>query len=185
MYTGENRIALQSRAWLIEALWALMEEMPYQKISVKGICARADLSRQTFYHFFNQKADILSFWVAQRYQETLLRLEKTKAVFLVEVTEILSDFFVQNRVKLRLLIAQGQEEILRQGIAAALSDFSRKMVSTCQKKQVCSYVNAFCTGGIVQALICWFKEDAPLCPEKFSALLQQLLPTLGTAWPGI
>lgn len=53
MYNGKNPTAIQSREWLIQTLLSMMNEMPYSKITIKEICHRADLSRQTFYNFFN------------------------------------------------------------------------------------------------------------------------------------
>ena len=76
MYQGNNPIALQSREWLIQALLELMEEMPYSKITILTICRRADLSRQTFYHFFRDKEDILHFYFRRIYQQYFRSLER-------------------------------------------------------------------------------------------------------------
>lgn len=62
MYNGNNPTALNSRDWLVQALLSLMNSMPYSKITVKNICTKADLSRQTFYNFFETKDDIIRFY---------------------------------------------------------------------------------------------------------------------------
>ncbi|MBZ9693497.1 TetR/AcrR family transcriptional regulator [Clostridium sp. M14] len=54
-----NRIAEQSKKWLIEALFDLMEEKPYSTITVKEISDKAQLSRRTFYRNFKVKEDLL------------------------------------------------------------------------------------------------------------------------------
>ena len=69
MYEGKNPTALTSRGWLVEALLALMKTRPYSKITVKDICKQADLSRQTFYNFFDTKDDIIRFRIDQCYVE--------------------------------------------------------------------------------------------------------------------
>lgn len=48
MYIGNNTIALQSREWLVQALISLMQEHPYNKITIKEICTKADLSRSYY-----------------------------------------------------------------------------------------------------------------------------------------
>lgn len=55
MYRGSNPTALQSQSMIIQALLALMQEEPFAKITVKAICARAMVSRQTFYSLFDSK----------------------------------------------------------------------------------------------------------------------------------
>ena len=51
MYDGNNPTALHSMKGLADALLFLMEEQDYSRITVKDICNKADLSRQTFYNF--------------------------------------------------------------------------------------------------------------------------------------
>lgn len=51
MYEGNNPTALHSREWLVDSLLSLMEDNPYSRITVRDICNKADLSRQTFYNF--------------------------------------------------------------------------------------------------------------------------------------
>lgn len=41
MYQGKNPTALQSQNLITEAFLALMEEEPFQKITIKAVCAHA------------------------------------------------------------------------------------------------------------------------------------------------
>lgn len=41
MYQGKNPTALQSQNLITEALLALMEEEPFQKITIKAVCAHS------------------------------------------------------------------------------------------------------------------------------------------------
>lgn len=51
--------AIRSRRWLQEALLALIEEMPYQAITVTDITERAEISRPTFYLHYGSKDELL------------------------------------------------------------------------------------------------------------------------------
>ncbi|MBQ7447351.1 MAG: TetR/AcrR family transcriptional regulator, partial [Eubacterium sp.] len=59
MYQGTNPSALRSQAWLTQALLVLLETKKYTEITVKDICKKADLSRQTFYQMFDSKDEIM------------------------------------------------------------------------------------------------------------------------------
>lgn len=47
---------------LAQALKALMEEMPFEKISVADICEKCDMNRKSFYYHFKDKYDLLN-WI--------------------------------------------------------------------------------------------------------------------------
>ncbi len=59
MNTTTTPIAVQSRKMLVEALLALMQEKPYQDISICELTERATLSRRTFYRLFDAIDEIL------------------------------------------------------------------------------------------------------------------------------
>ena len=54
---SDRRVQYTRRA-LQESLVSLMREKPLQKISVKEICARADINRSTFYVHFGSPEDV-------------------------------------------------------------------------------------------------------------------------------
>lgn len=45
---------------LEDTLFAMMQEMPYADISVRGLCEQAGVSRKTFYRLFERKEDVLA-----------------------------------------------------------------------------------------------------------------------------
>ena len=55
-----DRRVQYTRRTLQESLVALMQEKPLQKISVKEICARADINRSTFYVHFGSPEEVLN-----------------------------------------------------------------------------------------------------------------------------
>ncbi len=59
MYKGKNPTALQSQKWLKGSLFELCKLKPYKNISIKELCTKADLSRQTFYMLFKFKEEIV------------------------------------------------------------------------------------------------------------------------------
>lgn len=69
MYTkSENQQSLQSKQMVTEALLTLMKQYSYQDITITQICQEAKVVRQTFYRNFEQKADIVDFYLESMLQ---------------------------------------------------------------------------------------------------------------------
>lgn len=63
MYKGNNQIALRSQEWLYKALFILLKQKPFEKITITDICNKAGVSRQTFYQLFDNKEEIIKFYL--------------------------------------------------------------------------------------------------------------------------
>lgn len=50
------------RVKILDASNDLMQEIGFDRLKVKDICLRADISRQTFYHYFKDKYDIAQWY---------------------------------------------------------------------------------------------------------------------------
>lgn len=64
-----NPISVRSKKWLTDALFELLKEKPYDKISIREISQKADLTRQTFYHNFSSKDMLLMYKSDQLFEE--------------------------------------------------------------------------------------------------------------------
>lgn len=175
MYTGDNEIAIQSRNWLVGALLDLMKTTPYKKISIKDICIAADLSRQTFYNFFNQKSEILDYWLYEQYKKSLSKISANKSLTIFDITVIFSDYFENNEELLQIMIEEDLENIISNTISICITEYANTVIQNIKSTDTCKYVNAFLTGAIVKTLICWFKDSKKLSTDEFSSLLTQLL----------
>ena len=60
MNKTNHKIVLQSKDWLMQALFELMQKQSYDSITITKLCQKADLSRRTFYRLFNSKDDVLN-----------------------------------------------------------------------------------------------------------------------------
>ena len=72
---GENPIQIRSRNSLLKALISLMEEKPFDKISISDIAVRAELSRQTFYTNFDTKEEILEHFLREIFDQCSLKMK--------------------------------------------------------------------------------------------------------------
>ena len=83
MYQGKNPTALQSQNLITEALLALMEEEPFQKITIKAVCAHAGVSRQTFYSLFENKEEVIGRRLDRLFEEYRKRFIAEKRAYTI------------------------------------------------------------------------------------------------------
>ena len=58
---GKQRMARQSKQWLVDALVTLMKDEAIEDISITEIVQTADLSRRTFYRAFGSALSPVSY----------------------------------------------------------------------------------------------------------------------------
>ncbi len=174
MYEGNNPTALNSREWLVNALLSLMEELPYQKITVTNICTAADLSRQTFYNFFDSKDDIIRFCIQQCYMEMMENLNSKSPLHLNDITIQLSKTFQHNQKLMKMIIHQGLEHLLESELETVIHSFAKQMNPDIDNPSS-EYGTAFLIGAIAHTVIYWFKDPHPISENELSELLSNIL----------
>jgi len=174
MYEGNNPTALNSREWLVSALFSLMKTKPYSKITVKDICQKADLSRQTFYNFFEAKDDIILFCIKSCYLEMMEGLKSKSPLLLSDITEELTKTFQKNKEIISIIISQKLEHLLEYELASVIRIFAEQ-VSPETEQPSYQYGTAFLTGAISHTIIYWFQDPHPLPSEQLAKLLANIL----------
>ena len=100
MYQGKNPTALQSQNLITEALLALMEEEPFQKITIKAVCAHAGVSRQTFYSLFENKEEVIGRRLDQLFEEYRKRfIEEKRAYTIRSLCDSIMECFVEQKTE--------------------------------------------------------------------------------------
>ena len=126
MNESQNPSALRSKLQITEALMKLMEEHPYNEISVKQIVLETDLVRKTFYRNFSSKDDVLNAYINSvicEYTEALLDQP--------DPFVIIFEFCKKNRRLLELLHKNNMLYIL----LLRLNEFLPKYSETVDKKR--------------------------------------------------
>ncbi len=159
---------------MIDSLLSLMKEKPYILISIANICQGAGLSRQTFYNFFNEKDDILRFCLNECFEEMLMELQRNKELHMNDITDSFAKFFSKHEELLTLMVNNGLENIIAQGISDSIATFSSQFTPN-ETTHRCVYGNAFFTGALTQLLITWFNDTERLNSEELSELLLSIL----------
>ena len=90
---------VKTKQALCDAFQDLMEERPFEKITVNALCERAAVRRGTFYNHFFDKYDFFAYYtrvIQQAFIENYKRKEDAAASYFGTLTEELLDFFNQN-----------------------------------------------------------------------------------------
>jgi AcrR family transcriptional regulator len=91
-----NRQVERTRGWIKEAFFQLVEEKPFEKISVQDIIDKAGIARRTFYYNYEDKDDVALEYLARCMTITA---EETKAAGRPQriVLSLKQDFIEKNR----------------------------------------------------------------------------------------
>lgn len=175
MYRGTNIKAIQSQRWLTDALVALMREKEYSNITVKDICLRADLSRQTFYNVFESKDEILHFYLQNAYQDSFDRLKQLGTLTAEDVVRTFIGVVEQELEILKIMERNKLTGILSEEIVSGVELFTGAFVTDERRDEIFPYSKAMLSGAFSQVLIFWLQQPQPIGISELSFFLTEFL----------
>lgn len=178
MKETENPIALKSKKWIVEALFKLMEEKEYIHITVKDIAKRADLDRRTFYRNFQDKDDVLCFYIKGMCIEYIdaLKLIKNPSTFLTAKTYFmiclnhLTFLGLLNKCGLLGFLLTKQNEFMPKLQQRDLSPDIKAFYG-----DNLEYLYAFNNGGFWNLSIYWIQNGSIQTPDEMAAIVCKII----------
>ena len=73
----QNRQVQRTCSWILEAVLILMDEKPYDKITVTDIITKAGIARQTFYRNYKDKDEVVLRYFSNIFDSEFLTVENT------------------------------------------------------------------------------------------------------------
>ncbi|MBD5085449.1 MAG: TetR/AcrR family transcriptional regulator [Clostridiales bacterium] len=174
MYTGKNPSALRSKDWLRKALLQLLAERKYTQITIKEICAKADLSRQTFYQMFDSKDEVMEYHFMTLFQEFSQNCNDFEHITISDITCQFFQFFYQHRKFVKELIENNMTYILEQQFEIYLRQIAL-FRSLNDKETHPDYSLAYIAGALTQILIHWFQCGFDLSAEEAGNMTEQMM----------
>ncbi|MBQ9327107.1 MAG: TetR/AcrR family transcriptional regulator [Solobacterium sp.] len=174
MYQGTNPSALRSRAWITEALMELLKTKTYQEITVKDICRKADLSRQTFYQIFESKDEVMIFQFSELFSQFRESGKAFSEVTLKELSIRFYEFFQTHQEFLGVLIENNMSYLLEQEFERYLPqiDLFRRINET---EPYPDYSISYLAGALSRILIHWYEKGLDLPSEVLGSLTEQIV----------
>lgn len=172
---GEGILALRSRRAVIDALYRLMERDDYQALTITQICQEAGIARQTFYHHFPGKQEVLEhdlqtafLMYTQKHPDSGRGEENLRQLF--------ADFPI-SREKLLLLRKQGLFHMLSQGMIDFLPySFTKYQYEHfLGRPEYDHYKERFIVSTLVTVLSCWVDNGFSEKQEELTEITAQML----------
>ena len=170
-----NRQVQRTKSWIFEAVMLLMDEKPYDKITVSDITEKAGIARQTFYRNYNDKDDVVFEYIAKIFSTESFVIEKDKKedkniiVFIIDykymtnyqknLKKILSIIGIENRV-----ISEGQKLPM-----LLMENYKEKLTE--EEYLICRIKLGYQVTGCLRVLFDWFINDLPMPLDNIVGML--------------
>ena len=179
MNDSRNPSALRSKQQIIDALLKLMEDHPYNEITVKQIILETDLVRKTFYRNFTSKDDVLNSYINMKvleYCDALLDQPDPLVVIF--------DFCEKNRKMLEILNKNNMMHILLLRLNEIIpelnetADLSRNPFKKLIGDMEPDYLIAFNVGAMWNVIFKWVERGMKEPLEDIRNLLRKYIEKL-------
>ncbi len=173
MYNGNNPTAMKSQQWLAQTLLELMETKPYDDISIKDICIKADLSRQTFYNYFESKDELFRFLLRSTYAEKLDSLDEIPAS-----NEAISAFVNTVRENQRLvsaIVKNNMGNLVSDEIFNAITQFLNRFIPDFENQPDFSYHVVLLSGALTHFMLYYARNNSEMSEKEMTHILETFL----------
>ena len=158
------------------ALYALLLRMPYEEITVSDICRKADISRVSFYHYYDKKDDILIQFSDEKFAEFFDDFTKLESMTFHDLIIELFRFLKKISRQLTILrYARKEEILLEQFHSYGRYIFSNTLTSKVVKGKDNPYTLPFLVGGLFQIIMLWLDEGMKSTPEEIAENVIEIL----------
>lgn len=170
----DRRVQYTKRA-LTTALIDLMRETHISKISVKALCAAADVNRSTFYAHFRNQYDLLAHVEAEALSDLKARLLADDEPRTRNVVKIL-EYAKENANVFIMLLDESDGSFQRQIMELAhLVDLQMSDAPGAVVADDLEYMYLFAVSGALGMLSHWLKKGTPQSPAEMSELLLRMI----------
>lgn len=158
---------------LAKAFKELLNEKPFNKISINAICDKCGMNRKSFYYHFKDKYDLVN-WIFET--ECLNELRGSEEVVIKEVLCKLCSYFYENKAFYsRIFKIEGQN---------SFNDYFRELIEIGVRERIIEimgeneskifFAEVF-TDAIMSIIRRWILRKNPVEPEKFVDMLEKFV----------
>ena len=179
MNKSTNKLATQSKQWLLESFYKLLEEKSFQEISISEISKNAGLDRRTFYRHFISKEELLEQYCQTIISEFTAILLKQGTINKSKVTIAYFSFWGNHLDFLNLLQRDNLLFFLLKELEQLLAITRKTVMPGIKESSITKeehYALAFHIGGFFNLLVKWLSQGAIESPEEMAEIIQTLFP---------
>jgi AcrR family transcriptional regulator len=174
-----NRQVERTKSWIFDALMLLMDEKPYNKITVSDICERAGIARPTFYRNFDDKDDVIFGYLMNTVNIEFISTERINKSDKPDNIVLTFDikYMIRHQKNLKKIISTADIEnrIQRelQKYPMSLIERYKKQLSV-EEYLICRYKICYQITGSLRIFFDWFVNNMPMPVEKFISMINTM-----------
>lgn len=177
----KDKRVLYTRQTLKASMLKLLEKLPLEKITVKGLCEFAGINRSTFYAHYNEPKDILNELTWEVISQLKRHLNENDYLNPTQdtkraMTELLT-YIEQNQVTFKILLYAEYDHDLFEAILLMAQDqivsASSRYAHLSEREQ--KYIKHFAVSGTLSVLKAWLEDHCPESPKVIAELIASLL----------
>ena len=173
MYSGNNPTALKSQQWLTDTLLVLMEEKAYEDISIMDICKKADLSRQTFYNYFETKDELFRYMLRSLYNEKLNSM--TEIPSSDEAISAFVSIVRENPRMVKAIVKNNMGNLVSDEIFNAITTFLNNFIPDFDNQPDFSYHVILLSGALTHFMLYYARNNKELSEKEMTKILETFL----------
>lgn len=172
----ERKQVQQSKKWIVNALLELMQEKPFNEITIKEISQQADLHRRTFYRHFSTKEDVLDHKIAQMISEYTPHLLNTSDLTGPKIIQLHFEFLEEHIDFLKLLKKDNLFGYLLSKYNHYGPIIYEKITpNSSDSVEETSFMSIFKTGGFWNIVSYWVEQEKRQKPGEMAKLMAKFI----------
>jgi len=180
----ESRKTRYTRRVIRESLIELMEKQPITRISIKEICALADVSRPTFYAHYDDQYDLLQSIEDETYAffEEAVFVTKTKKLNKREMASLVVDvlrYIERNSNSIQVLLSENGDPAFQHKMFQRFTEYIQHAMKNFSEKEAvpakAAYYSVFTANGILALVQYWLKNKMALPTQELAAVIVELV----------
>lgn len=173
MYEGTNPTAIKSQQWLGNTLLDLMEQKPYEEISIKDICTNADLSRQTFYNYFESKDELFRYLLKSTYEDKLNSIDEIPSS--KEAISTFVNTMKENDRLVSVIVKNNMGNLVSDEIFKSITRFLNRFIPNFENQPDFAYHVVLLSGALTHFLTYYARNNNEMSEEKLTHILETFL----------
>ena len=164
-----------TKQYILLALFALMQKMDYDEISVKDICTRAGVSRMSFYRYYSKKDDVFINYCDERFEEFYNILTEKGVTSFKEFTLEIFRFIKKYARQISILKQAHREfmflEQLNSYARFIIMNYKNDFLAEQKKNPLFCY---FIAGGLYNTTMYWITNEIKSTPEELNEMFYKM-----------
>ena len=167
----QNRQVQRTRSWIFDALMLLMDEKPYEDITVSDIALKAGVARPTFYRNYNDKDEVVLQYLNRTFSTE--KDDNQNNIILVFDYKYMAKHQKNLKKIIRVISIENRNYHALQKYTLSLIEPYKKQL-TAEEYLICRYKINYQMTGSLRVFFDWFINNMPMPVETIVAMLNAM-----------